>query len=231
MATAVSRKFRFGDMLWQTTVKLARFPAVTSVLVPSLLLSLWAFVQADVVFGEAAPKFERAFVIYFFMGIFLIVFFKKESPLLQIKLWEFALWFSLIFLVTAAVLFFLPWRPPAFVDGAIPGSVLLGFTLFVVAVTEESTFRGTLPDVLTDPRYGDLTPLGAHILSNVIFAIMHYAAYRGSMTAVAFAFFAGMFFSAVRGVGGPKWGMIAAIAMHTAYNARVLTLLGIGGVP
>ena len=103
-------------------------------------------------------------------------------------------------------------------------TVMLFFTVFFVAPTEELLFRGVLPN-LNEERYVlGKVPL-ILVMSQVVFALFHYAAYGGIGSAMVITFALGLIWV----FAARRWSLYATMGSHTAYNLCVLGVLS-GGV-
>lgn len=189
------------------------------------IANAFGYVNAQAWFGPLAPVFERAFVIYMVLSAIMLASLAVRNPFLEVSILQFVAVFSVLFIAAAILLLKIPWQPPNVYGGQIAGYRALLFTIFVVAATEELIFRGVIPHFLVE--VAGMGIIAAHLLSNLLFAAIHWAAYNSSPVLIGFAFIAGCIFSAVRIAAG-RHGLSASTALHASYNARVLALLAFG---
>ncbi len=174
-----------------------------------ILIQLFLLVNVDFIYGDQAPQMSRILNLYILLQVALLAFIAKKSPTGDISLSRVAI-SSLVFGLFGVVISFIP----AAITGSLTLPVLLQFGLlhgFVVAYTEELIFRWVLPIMI---GIGDLW-------SSVLFGLFHFAAYQASIPVILFAVFLGFVFTLFRS----RWGLMAAVGAHTAWNYKATGLL------
>ena len=102
--------------------------------------------------------------------------------------------------------------------------VMLYFTAFFVAPSEEVLFRGVLPNLNVERYVLGRIPL-ILILSQVVFALFHIAAYGGVGSPMVVTFGLGLIWVFI----ARRLSLYATMGSHAAYNLCVLGVLS-GGV-
>jgi membrane protease YdiL (CAAX protease family) len=98
----------------------------------------------------------------------------------------------------------------------------LVFQVLVVGTSEETIFRGCIY-----PMLGKVNKVLGVLVTSLIFAAFHYAAYQGSLAATGVAFVLGVIMNLLY----IRFNIGASIAFHSMYNVSALGLFGaLGGV-
>jgi membrane protease YdiL (CAAX protease family) len=99
---------------------------------------------------------------------------------------------------------------------------MLVFQVLIVGTSEETIFRGTIYPWLSKVN----VVLGV-LVTSLIFAVFHYAAYQGSLAATGVAFLLGVIMNLLY----IRFNIGASIAFHSMYNVSTLGLFGaLGGI-
>jgi len=181
-------------------------PKRISVSLIVMLLQLFLFVSADRIYGSYATTAKGILIAYMLMTAVVIAItgFRPET----IKGGKDFKWFFIFFLVTSFILVLIPltFESEKLKIGALWGLGLI--QAFVVSYTEETVFRGILPNFLGD------------IHSNLLFGVFHWAI-SGSIVFIFVAFGAGLCFAFIR----DRWSIWASMGVHSAWNLKMLGLL------
>lgn len=139
-----------------------------------------------------------------------LLFAGARSPLLTMTMGEFVA----AFVVFAAVgIALLGWLVPFSATPAELTRATLGLAILhglVVAISEEIIFRIIIPLFLGGG-------IGGQVISGILFGGAHYTVYGGDMVSLAIAMGLGIIFGLVT-VLWPRYGIVAAIAWHAAWN-------------
>ena len=96
------------------------------------------------------------------------------------------------------------------------------FQILIVGTSEETIFRGTIY-----PMLGKVNKVLGVLVTSLIFAAFHYAAYQGSLAATGVAFILGIIMNLLY----IRFNIGASIAFHGMYNVSALGLFGaLGGI-
>jgi len=97
------------------------------------------------------------------------------------------------------------------------------FQTLIVGTSEETIFRGTIY-----PWLGKVNVVLGVLVTSLIFAGFHFAAYRGDLAATGIAFVLGIIMNLLY----IRFNIGASIAFHAMYNVSTLGLFGaLGGIP
>lgn len=171
-----------------------------------LLLQLFLFISADKIYGSYAGVAKNLLIVYMLMVVAVIAItgVKPETTKDIGNFW----WFFVFFIFASVVLLMFKVNTPAGISGV---SMFWGLGLiqaFVVSYSEETVFRGILPQWIGD------------IYSNVLFGLFHWAV-SSSLWFMLVAIIAGFAFSFIR----DKFSIYASMGVHTAWNLKMLGLL------
>lgn len=178
------------------------------------IIQVLMYVNADFFFETISQEMKSLLLLYFIMS-FAFTMTTNVVPSAQSRApIPGFLAFFISFFIAAAVFAALPTGPeqlgfafqPAIqsVSAALPILLVFGF---VISYTEEQTFRDQLPQA----GFGD-------VLSSVLFAFFHLAAYGADPTGLVVAFVAGLVLAKIR----DAIGTMGAVGTHTAWNLMVL---------
>jgi len=181
-----------------------------------VLLTLYMFVQAKFVFGEHAGTATDIMLTYIILGITVITITGARLKVFSQPPSEF-LWFTVGMIVTFILVLLLPKS----IGNATLASIELqgisfGFLwAFVKAFWEEVIFRGALVNIST----GIFNTLA--IGSSVLFGLFHWGIMGVGIIGVIFLVILGIAWTFM----ARKWGLMAAVGSHFAYNIWALGLI------
>ena len=96
------------------------------------------------------------------------------------------------------------------------------FQVLIVGTSEETIFRGTIY-----PWLAKVNVVLGILVTSLVFALFHYAAYQGDLTVTGVAFVLGVIMNLLY----IRFNIGASIAFHAMYNVSALGLFGtLGGV-
>jgi membrane protease YdiL (CAAX protease family) len=177
------------------------------------------------------PISWQMMIVYMMIPIGLMVYSKRSETLVQnVSLYRSVLMAVIGFWVTYAlvllvygVLFGLEFGEVSYYE---IWPIIVAQVIFV-APSEEIMFRLVLPDVLQHKVFPKKLWLGALILSQILFAFFHIAAYQGSVGSMTIAFTIGMLwlFASRLPVNGKPLGIGFTIGSHIAYNLIIAGIL------
>lgn len=176
-----------------------------------LILQLFLFISAPTIYGAGAQTAQALLLTFMFMTVAGAVFtgIRPDALKSQFKPLNFFIFFIGSTLLFIALPF--PSRLSLFATLGVASAVQYAIIQsFVVAYTEETFFRGLLPQFL-----------GNDIIPAVLFALFHYSVSGGSIGFMIFAFVAGIAFSYIRDF----FGIYASIGVHSAFNLKALGVL------
>lgn len=228
---------------------LLRGPASITVGFFWVMFSAWLFINANAWFGERfAAGVQASIVAYILLTLLFVAGLKLDNPLNSMSFWTFLRFYAPVFIIGSAIaasfFYFTGFQPPRLPTGTTTNSVI-AFVTFIIAVPEELIFRHWLPLALMGKAKGATVgapptthPFAAQIVSSIAFSMFHWVAYGGDVTALVFAFFAGLVFALFREgldfqgtLQNRTGGLTMAIGVHAMYNAAVFGAYSIGGWP
>lgn len=171
-----------------------------------LLLQLFLFISASKIYGAGAEQAKALLIAYMLMTVSVAVFTGIRPDMVK---GQFNPLNFFIFFFGSAVIFLAIPKLNLFATLGVASAIQYGIIQsFVVAYTEETVFRGILPQF-----FGDIS-------SSVLFGLFHWAV-SGSWIFIIFATIAGLLFSLIR----DTFGIYASIGTHSAFNLKALGLL------
>ena len=197
---------------------LTKFSSKITLVVFLLITQFFFLINGKALFPDQWSDSWQTITLIYFVGTFLFLGIglsnKNIRQQTSIPLTQAILYFSLAFLITWAVMIGLGISGTLYYPKLPRGNALftLVFTVFVVAPSEEIIFRSVIPNLL--PFKVDLH---AFIVSSIIFAIFHYAAYQANIYFMVIAFFISMIWF----YANKYTSLATSIGSHAAYNAAV----------
>lgn len=181
-------------------------PKKLSIPIVILIFQLFLYISADKIYGASAGTAKVILTAYMIMIVSAVAYTgirpdKVKGLFNPLNFFVFFIGSAIIFTILPALGLFATFGTSLAIQYGI-------IQAFVVAYTEETIFRGILPDF-----FGDLW-------SSVIFGLFHWAI-SGSWWFVIFATSAGLLFAFIR----DKFGLYASMGVHSAFNLKTLGLL------
>ncbi len=187
-----------------------------------VIIQMFMFVNAVPIFGEYAAQAKDTILLYMIVNLAFTVFslgVRKGNNQVQMVAMrsrpaiDSAITLFVSFFLSMALFYVLPLPVTGSIFKSLsivkPLSIAIPYMLlfaFVISYTEELVFRGVLPYYLKN------------ILSSVLFAVFHWYAYSGGITAMLFAFSMGLLLEFI----SEKFGIDAAIGVHTSWNLALM---------
>lgn len=181
-------------------------PKRISIPVVVLILQLFLFISAGRIYGAGAETARSLLLAYMLMTVSVAVFTGIRPDMVK-GLFN-PLNFFIFFIGSSIIFITLPLITGLATIGTASAIQYGIIQAFVVAYTEETVFRGILPQF-----FGDLS-------SNILFGLFHWAV-SGSFWFVIFATGAGLLFAFIR----DRFGLYASMGVHSAFNLKTLGLL------